>query len=43
MYLYEEVVIFIRECSSTLHVGMAQGVLLSLYIGIGVKFQIRIT
>ena len=28
----------IRECGSTLYVGMAQGVSLSLYIGIGAKF-----
>ena len=31
--------IYIRECGSTLYVGMAQGVSLSLYIGIGAKFQ----
>ena len=30
---------YIRECSSTLYVGMAQGVSLSLYIGIGAKFE----
>ena len=29
----------IRECGSTLYVGMAQGVSLSLYIGIGAKFE----
>ena len=29
----------IRECGSTLYVGMAQGVSFSLYIGIGAKFQ----
>ena len=31
--------IIIRECGSTLYVGMAQGVSLSLYIGIGAKFE----
>ena len=31
--------IVIRECGSTLYVGMAQGVSFSLYIGIGAKFQ----
>ena len=30
---------FTRECSSTLYVGMAQGVSFSLYIGIGAKFE----
>ncbi len=30
--------LFIRECGRTLYVGMAQGVLFSLYIGIGAKF-----
>ena len=30
---------YIRECGSTLYVGMAQGVSLSLYIGIGAKFE----
>ena len=34
-YIY----IIIRECGSTLYVGMAQGVSLSLYIGIGAKFE----
>ena len=29
----------IRECGSTLYVGMAQGVSFSLYIGIGAKFE----
>ena len=29
----------IRECGSTLYVGMVQGVSSSLYIGIGAKFQ----
>ena len=29
----------IRECGSTLYVGMAQGVSYSLYIGIGAKFE----
>ena len=29
----------IRECSSTLYVGVAQGVSFSLYIGIGAKFK----
>ena len=29
----------IREYGSTLYVGMAQGVSLSLYIGIGAKFE----
>ena len=29
----------IRECGSTLYVGMVQGVSFSLYIGIGVKSQ----
>ena len=29
----------IRGCGSTLYVGMAQGVLFSLYIGIGAKYQ----
>ena len=29
----------IRECGSTLYVGIAQGVSFSLYIGIGAKFQ----
>ena len=28
----------IRECGSTLYVGMAKGVSFSLYIGIGAKF-----
>ena len=31
--------IYIRECGSTLYVGMAQGVSFSLYIGIGAKFE----
>ena len=31
----------IRECGSTLYVGMAQGVSFSPYIGIGAKFEIR--
>ena len=31
--------LYIRECGSTLYVGMAQGVSLSLYIGIGAKFE----
>ena len=31
--------VYIRECGSTLYVGMAQGVSLSLYIGIGAKFE----
>ena len=31
--------VLIRECGSTLYVGMAQGVSLSLYIGIGAKFE----
>ena len=30
---------YIRECGSTLYVGMAQGVSFSLYIGIGAKFE----
>ena len=30
---------YIRECGSTLYVEMAQGVSLSLYIGIGAKFE----
>ena len=30
---------YIRECSSTLYVGMAQGVSFSLYIGTGAKFE----
>ena len=34
-YIYK----IIRECGSTLYVGMAQGVSLSLYIGIGAKFE----
>ena len=29
----------IRECGSTLYVGMAQGVSFSVYIGIGAKFE----
>ena len=29
----------IRECGSTLYVGVAQGVSFSLYIGIGAKFE----
>ena len=29
----------IRECGSTLYVGMAQDVSFSLYIGIGAKFE----
>ena len=29
----------IRECGSTLYVGMAQGISFSLYIGIGAKFE----
>ena len=29
----------IRECGSTLYVGLAQGVSFSLYIGIGAKFE----
>ena len=32
-------IIIIRECGSTLYVEMAQGVLFSLYIGIGAKFE----
>ena len=36
---FPERFIFIRECGSTLYVGMAQGVSLSLYIGIGAKFE----
>ena len=31
--------VYIRECGSTLYVGMAQGVSFSLYIGIGAKFE----
>ena len=30
---------YIRECGSTLYVGMAQGVSFPLYIGIGAKFE----
>ena len=37
LYLYYRV--YIRECGSTLYVGMAQGVSFSLYIGIGAKFE----
>ena len=29
----------VRECGSTLYVGMAQGVSFPLYIGIGAKFE----
>ena len=32
-------IVHIRECGSTLNVGMAQGVSFSLYIGIGAKFE----
>ena len=35
----ENYITSIRECGSTLYVGMAQGVSLSLYIGIGAKFE----
>ena len=37
--LTQYTILFIRECGSTLYVGMAQGVSFSLYIGIGAKFQ----
>ena len=39
LYIYIYIYIYIRECSSTLYVGMAQGVSFSLYIGIGAKFE----
>ena len=35
IYIYSD----IRECGSTLYVGMAQGVSFSLYISIGAMFQ----
>ena len=43
MYSQLELVVYasplIRECGSTLYVGMAQGVSFALYIGIGAKFE----
>ena len=39
LYVYTHVQYSIRECGSTLYVGMAQGVSFSLYIGIGAKFE----
>ena len=37
--IWMDIHVIIRECGSTLYVGMAQGVSLSLYIGIGAKFE----
>ena len=34
-----QLLFIIRECGSTLYVGMAQGVSFSLYIGIGARFE----
>ena len=39
IYIVQQSDISIRECGSTLYVGMAQGVSFSLYIGIGAKFE----
>ena len=43
IYIYVDTrhtaMLYIRECGSTLYVGMAQGVSFSLYIGIGAKFE----
>ena len=38
-FAFTSIYIDIRECGSTLYVGMAQGVSFSLYIGIGAKFE----
>ena len=37
---FEMGLLFIKECGSTLYVGMAQGISFSLYIGIEAKFKI---
>ena len=39
LIIYNYYIYNIRECGSTLYVGMAQGVSFSLYIGIGAKFE----
>ena len=39
IYMHIYACVYIRECGSTLNVGMAQGVSFSLYIGIGAKFE----